>query len=63
MSTTEKKHPRHSSESKSKKPTSDEGEGQAGNFGSDSDQGKRKGVSPDRSSPNVSGQDKREKRG
>lgn len=54
MSTKTKEQTRHDSAKKNQKATPDQGEGQAGNFGSDSDQKKRKGVSPDRSSPNVS---------
>jgi len=42
-----------------KKPTADEGHGQAGRFGSDGDWGKHQGISPDRSSPNVSEKDTR----
>jgi hypothetical protein len=45
-----------------KKVRSDEGQGQAGKFGSDGDWGKHTTIPPDRSSPNVSEKDTRKGR-
>jgi hypothetical protein len=43
------------------KVVEDQGQGQAGNFGSDGDTGTRRGISPDKSSPAVSKEDTRQK--